>query len=46
MLLLATCLSMLPPVTALAWLYPEHRDITVLAVQQLEPAARALLARL
>ena len=46
MLLLATCLSMLQPVTALAWLYPEHRDITVLAVQRLEPAARALLAQL
>jgi hypothetical protein len=33
----------LQPAPALAWLYPEHRDITVLAVQRLEPAARALL---
>src|SRR5215831_16503434 len=45
-LLLATCLDVLQPVTALAWLYPEHRDITVLAVQRLEPAARALLEQL
>jgi hypothetical protein len=44
--LLATCLGMLQPVTAFAWLYPEHRDITVLAVQRLEPAARALLEQL
>src|SRR5512145_971659 len=45
-LLLATCFGVLQPVTAFAWLYPEHRDITVLAVQRLEPAARALLERL
>jgi hypothetical protein len=45
-LLLAVCLGMLQPATALAWLYPEHRDITVLAVQRLEPAARALLEQL
>jgi hypothetical protein len=36
----------LQPVAALAWLYPEHRDITVLAVQRLDPAARALLEQL
>src|SRR5262249_49945656 len=46
MLLLATCLGVLQPVTAFAWLYPEHRDITVLAVQRLEPAPRALLEQL
>src|SRR5262249_54204845 len=45
-LLLATCLGVLQPVTALAWLYPEHRDITVLAIQRLEPAARAVLEQL
>ena len=45
-LLLAICLGMLQPVTALAWLYPEHRDITVLAVQRLEPAVHALLEQL
>ena len=46
MLLLATCLGVLQPVTALAWVYAEHRDIMVLAVQQLEPAQRALLEKL
>ena len=45
-LLLATCLGVLQPVTALAWVYAEHRDITVLAVQRLEPAQRALLEKL
>jgi hypothetical protein len=45
-LLLATCLAVLQPVTALAWVYSEHRDITVLAVQRLEPAPRALLEKL
>ena len=45
-LLLATCLGVLQPVTALAWVYAEHRDIMVLAVQQLEPAQRALLEKL
>jgi hypothetical protein len=46
MVLLATCLGVLPPVTAFAWLYPEHRDMTALAVQRLEPAARTLLEQL
>src|SRR5215510_13635466 len=46
MLLLATCLGVLQPITAFAWLYPEHRDITVLAVQRLEPSQRALLEQL
>ena len=44
--LLATCLGMLQPGTALAWLYPEHRDMTVLAVQRLDPATRASLDQL
>jgi len=30
----------------LAWVYPEHRDITALAVEQLDPAKRAVLDRL
>jgi hypothetical protein len=46
MVLLATCLGMLQPGTALAWLYPEHRDMTVLAVQRLDPAAGASLEQL
>ncbi len=29
-----------------AWVYPEHRDITVLAVQKLDPERRAILDRL
>jgi hypothetical protein len=31
---------------ALAWVYPEHRDITLLALQRLGPAQRALLEKL
>jgi len=31
---------------ALAWEYPEHREITLLALQRLDPAQRALLERL
>jgi len=31
---------------ALAWVYPEHRDITLLALQRLDPAQRALLEKL
>jgi hypothetical protein len=45
-LLLATGLGVLQPVAALAWLYPEHRDITVLAVQRLDPTAQVLLEQL
>jgi hypothetical protein len=30
---------------ASAWVYPEHRDITLLALQRLDPAQRALLER-
>jgi hypothetical protein len=29
-----------------AWIYPEHRDITILAVQTLDPERRAILSRL
>ncbi len=32
--------------TSSAWLYPEHRDITVLAVLKLDPERRAILDRL
>ncbi len=31
---------------ALAWKYPEHRDITLLALQRLDPAQRARLEKL
>src|SRR5574341_890806 len=36
----------LQPLTGLAWVFPEHRDITVLAIEQLDPAQRAVLDRL
>ncbi len=32
--------------SSFAWVYPEHRDITVLAVQKLSPGQRAVLDRL
>jgi hypothetical protein len=32
--------------SALAWVYPEHRDITLLSLQRLDPAQRALLEML
>src|SRR4029453_11368731 len=42
-LLLATCLGVLQPVTALAWLFPEQGGISMLAGEGPEPRARALL---
>jgi hypothetical protein len=33
-------------ITALAWVFPEHRDIALLAVERLEPADRLALDRL
>ena len=32
--------------SSFAWLYPEHRDITVLSVQKLDPRQRAVLDKL
>lgn len=32
--------------TAVAWVFPEHRDITLLALERLEPAKRLLLVKL
>jgi hypothetical protein len=43
---LIACLIALPLVPALAWVFPEHRDITVLAVDRLDPEKRALLQKL
>ena len=34
------------PATAFAWIYPEHRDIAVGAVEQLDPERRAVFDRL
>lgn len=44
--ILATCIGVFPFVTAIAWLYPEHRNITLLAIQMLEPAQRSKLENL
>ena len=33
-------------ITAMAWVFPEHRDIALLALEHLEPAQRSVLDRL
>jgi hypothetical protein len=33
-------------ITAVAWVYPEHRDIAWLALERLEPAKRLVLDKL
>ena len=43
---LIACLIALQLVPAFAWVYPEHRDITLLAVERLDPEQRALLQKL
>lgn len=45
-LVLALCLIEMQPLAALGWVYPEHRDISVLAVAQLNPAQRVSLQEL
>ena len=40
------CLVALQLVPAFAWVFPEHRDIAVLAVQKLDPDQRAQLQKL
>ena len=44
--ILATCFASLPLLTAFAWLYPEHRNITRLAIEMLEPQQRQSLEKL
>jgi len=39
-------LALLSPSPASAWVYPEHRDIAVLAIQDLDPPRRAVLDQL
>jgi hypothetical protein len=39
----AISLMLLFAFNARAWVYPEHRDVTLLALQELDPAHRALL---
>jgi len=45
-LILIASLIGLPAVTAFAWVFPEHRDIAVLAVQKLDPEQQAMLQKL
>src|SRR5215831_17867253 len=42
-LLLAIFITALAPATVNAWLYPEHRDITLLALDTLKPEQRSVL---
>lgn len=44
-LLSVISLLALAPATLMAWLYPEHRDITVLALDALQPRQRSVLDR-
>ncbi len=41
-----TFLTCLLVTTASAWIYPEHRDITFLAIRKLDPGRRAVLDKL
>ncbi|HST11661.1 MAG TPA: hypothetical protein VLL05_14900, partial [Terriglobales bacterium] len=43
---LTACLITLQLVPAFGWVFPEHRDIAVLAVERLDPEQRALLQKL
>ena len=45
-LTLAVSLGVLQPETAFAWVYPEHREITRLAIERLEPTQLASLQQL
>jgi len=45
-LLLAISIIALAPATIYAWLYPEHRDITLLALEALKPEQRSVLDEL
>jgi len=42
-LLVCLLISFLLPSSSFGWIYPEHRDITVLAIQKLDPGRRAVL---
>jgi len=43
---LIICLIELQAMTTFAWVFPEHRDIAVLAVQKLDPEQQVMLQRL
>jgi hypothetical protein len=42
----AVCALLMQPLVASAWVFPEHRDIAVLAVERLDSTQKALLQRL
>jgi hypothetical protein len=44
--LLGICPIAIFTITAVAWVFPEHRDISLLALERLEPAKRVVLVRL
>src|ERR1700758_493461 len=44
--LLGICPIAIFTITAVAWVFPEHRDITSLALERLEPAKRLVLVEL
>jgi len=44
--LLGICSVAVFAMTAVAWVFPEHRDITLLALERLEPVKRLLLVKL
>ena len=46
LVVLAICISVSVPTTLFAWLYPEHRDITLLALEMLEPEQLSQLEEL
>lgn len=43
--LLGMCSIAIFAITAVAWVYPEHRDITLMALARLEPATRSVLVK-
>ena len=44
--LACSCITVALTITAVAWVYPEHRSIALLAFEKLEPANRATLDKL
>jgi hypothetical protein len=45
-LMIALLVGWVAPGPVFAWVYPEHRDISILAVQDLDPARRTIFDRL
>jgi hypothetical protein len=43
---MVACFASLPALSAFAWLYPEHRNVTLLAIEMLTPEQRLVLENL